>query len=496
MRIHSLLIAGCFVTLTMDLVSGQVSSPPTNSSQNIISKTAIQQLGRAFIQEKAHVGLSIGVIQNGKTAFYNFGTTQKGKDQPPTEHTIYEIGSISKTFGSLLLAKAVTEKKANLDDDIRKYLDGDYSNLAYQGKPIKLVHLTNWTSELPDNPGRFKRANSDSIPFLIVNELSHYTKADFFNDLDAVTLKAAPGQNPRHSNVAAQLVGYILEKIYQMPYQELIRTEIEQPLGMHSTFGSETPADSFAIGYDGKGIQMPAFTIKAMQAAGGLRYSAADLLKYAAYQLDERNKVVQLSHQLTWGNVESLALALNWFLHKTLDSKRQVEHSGGTFGFASLCDLYPDQKVGLVLLANNSDQSTQGQLQELSGNIMNVLYGEPIALTRLNDELKKRGYAQVIDVVKAVRKKHPELHLSENYVNSWGYKLVGQNKLQEALALFKLNVSLYPKAWNTYDSLAEHYEHMGNRKLAVENYKRSLALNAQNTSAIDFLKKVGATPGN
>ncbi|WP_332368544.1 hypothetical protein [Spirosoma telluris] len=94
-------------------------------------------------------------------------------------------------------------------------------------------------------------------------------------------------------------------------------------------------------------------------------------------------------------------------------------------------------------------------------------------------------------MVKDVQKKHPELYLNENYVNNWGYSLAGQNQLHDALEIFKLNVSLYPKGWNTYDSLAETYERIGNRKLAIENYKRSLALNAQNTNAIEFLKKVG-----
>ena len=491
MHINRIFFTISLLAVTLQAAIGQTQPAAVDA--------AIQQMGTAFVQEKGRVGLSIGLVRNGKTGFYNFGTSEKGKNQPPTQNTIYEIGSISKTFGSLLLARAVVDKKVNLDDDIRKFLDGDYPNLAYEGKPIKLVNLTNWTSELPDNfpdkPDRFKQANPDSIPFMIMNELTTFTKQDFFNHLHAVTLKAAPGQNPRHSNVAAQLVGYMLEKIYQMPYEELIKTQIEQPLQMRNTFGPETASDQFAIGYNENGIRMPTFKMKAMQAAGGLRYSAADLLKYAAYQLDERDKAVQLSHQLTWGNTENLALALNWFLHKTIDSKRQVEHSGGTFGFASFCDLYPDQKVGLVLLANNSDHTTQGQLQELSGKIMNVLYGEPAALTVLNDELKKRGYAQVIDIVKDVRKKHPELYLSENYVNSWGYTLVGQGKLEEALDIFKLNVSLYPNAWNTYDSLAENYEHMGNRAQAIANYKRSLDLNPQNTNATEFLKKAGETAG-
>ncbi|ADB40615.1 serine hydrolase domain-containing protein [Spirosoma linguale] len=485
-----------FFTTYLLLLSGLLANgqpkPPASNTQ---AEATIQQLGTAFVHEKSHVGLSVGIVRNGKTSFYNFGTTEKGKNELPTQHTIYEIGSISKTFGGLLLARAVIDKRVRLEDDIRQYLDGDYPNLAFKGQPIRLVNLTNWTSELPDNfpdkPDAYKQANPDSIAFLIVNELQNYTRQDFFNDLHNVTLKAAPGQNPRHSNVAAQLLGYILEKIYQKPFAELIATQIEQPLGMRNTFGSPQPADRFAIGYSGNGVQMPAFTLKAMQAAGGLRYSAADLLKYAAYQLEERDPAVKISHQPTWGSPDSQAFGLNWFLHKTIDSKRRIEHSGGTFGFASYCDLYPDQKTALVLFANNSDQSTQGQLGELSSKIMDALFGKPAALTALNAELEKQGFAQALAVVKAVRKKHPELFLSEEYVNIWGYTLAGQGKLNEALEIFKLNVSLYPKGYNTYDSLAETYDRLGNRGLAIKNYKQSLALNPGNTNAIEYLKKAG-----
>ena len=282
MILNRLFLLFCLVFLPVFLAAGQANPPATNAH----AEAAIQQLGTAFVQDKTHVGLSIGIVRNGQTSFYTFGTTEKGKNQSPTPNTIYEIGSISKTFGGLLLARAVVDGRVKLDDDIRQYLDGDYPNLAYEGKPIRLVNLTNWTSELPDNfpdnPDAYKQANPDSIPFLIVQGLSSYTKHDFFNDLHTVKLKAAPGQNPRHSNVAAQLVGYILEKIYQKPYAELVKTQIDQPLGMRTTAVSDPTSPLFAIGYDGKGNPMPAFTMQAMQAAGGLRYSAADLLKYVS----------------------------------------------------------------------------------------------------------------------------------------------------------------------------------------------------------------------
>lgn len=488
---NRLIIILHFISLTAKVAVGQSNSSVTDAQ---VSAT-VQQLGTAFIQEKARVGLSIGIVRNGQTQFYNFGTTETGKNQPPTQNTIYEIGSITKTVGSLLLAKAVVEKRANLDDDIRKYLDGAYPNLAYDGKPIKLVHLTNMTSELPDNfpdrPEAIKRASSDSIPFMMVRLMSGYTRQNFFDDLQAVTLKATPGQNPRHSNVAAQLLGYVLERVYQMPFNKLVATYLDKPLTMHTTSVSKPPSDRFAVGYNENGTRMPAFTLSAMQAAGGLRYSTADMLKYVAYQLNEKDEAVKLSHQLTWGSPDNTALALNWLVSKTIDSKRRLRQSGGTFGFASYCDLYPDQRVGIVLLANESDQTTQDRLKAISEKIMGALYGEPAALAALNAGLASRGYAQAVTVVNDVRKKHPELHLTEDYVNGWGYGLVGQNKLQEAIEIFKLNVSLFPNNFNTYDSLAETYGRVGNPKLAIDNYKRSLALNPQNSNATEYLKKFG-----
>ena len=110
----------------------------------------IKRLGEDFMKDPASVGLSIGFFNNGESYFYNFGTTEKGKALPPSQNTVYEIGSITKTFTSLVLANAVSEGKVRLDDDIRKYLEGNYLNLEYEGKGITLAELVNGTSGLPN----------------------------------------------------------------------------------------------------------------------------------------------------------------------------------------------------------------------------------------------------------------------------------------------------------------------------------------------------------
>jgi D-alanyl-D-alanine-carboxypeptidase/D-alanyl-D-alanine-endopeptidase len=463
---------------------------PTPAATKARLDTLVQRLGSAFSEQPTRVGLSVGIIKDNQTYFYNFGTTELGKRQLPTAQTVYEIGSVSKTFTSLLLAHAVLEKRVRLDDDIRKYLPGSYPNLVFAGQPIRLVHLANTTSRLPDNlplPTAPRPADTDSAVAQAVRALRHYTKQNFYADLHQAQLDTLPGLLPRHSNVATQLLGYILESVYQTSYATLLARYIDSPLHLVGAAGPP------ALGYNEKGHLMPAHTMPTALAAGGQRYSTADMVRYLRYQLREQDPAVKLTHQPTWGTLEEQAIGFNWNLEKTVDSHRKLQHSGGTFGYASYCELYPDLKLGIVLLTNESDQSTQGSLQVIAEQLVEGLYGVPSAVLALRKALVASNYADAVAVVKTVEAKHPELHLTEDYVNSWGYQLLRQGQPQPALALFKLNVSLFPQGWNAYDSLAEVYESTGAQQLAIENYRHSLALNPKNDNAAQHLQKLAAS---
>ncbi len=80
----------------------------------------------------------------------------------------------------------------------------------------------------------------------------------------------------------------------------------------------------------------------------------------------------------------------------------------------------------------------------------------------------------------------------ENTLNTTGYKLLSENKMNDAIEVFKLNVKLHPNSWNTYDSLGEVYALAGNNDLAKENYETSVRLNPKNESGIAALKKLAS----
>ena len=87
----------------------------------------------------------------------------------------------------------------------------------------------------------------------------------------------------------------------------------------------------------------------------------------------------------------------------------------------------------------------------------------------------------------------PDLFFDENEFNLLGYRLLGQSKVDDAIAVFQLNVESYPESWNVYDSLGEAYAVKGNTQQAIELYRRSLELNPDNTNATQALERLTAS---
>lgn len=138
------------INLALQMLLIFLSYSAHGQTKQVNTDTLVNRLGETFMKDKRAVGLSIGVYNNGATSYYNFGTTEKGKTIQPTQNTVYEIGSVTKAFVSLILANAIIEKKVQLNDDVRKYLDGNYPNLEYKRKPITLEQLANTTSGIPN----------------------------------------------------------------------------------------------------------------------------------------------------------------------------------------------------------------------------------------------------------------------------------------------------------------------------------------------------------
>jgi len=107
-------------------------------------------------------------------------------------------------------------------------------------------------------------------------------------------------------------------------------------------------------------------------------------------------------------------------------------------------------------------------------------------------ELATQGFDKATDIYQRVRKTDPGFKLPERDVNRWGYDLLGSDKVTKAVAIFQLNVAMYPESANAYDSLAEAEEAAGDKPAAIANYHKSLTLNDQNQHAVARLKELEA----
>ncbi|MDT7605435.1 MAG: hypothetical protein QOF61_3432 [Acidobacteriota bacterium] len=118
----------------------------------------------------------------------------------------------------------------------------------------------------------------------------------------------------------------------------------------------------------------------------------------------------------------------------------------------------------------------------------------PSVQNTLERAIKEKGVDAAITLYREMRRRYPAEYFYERTLNTLGYAQLNARHVPEAIALFKLNVEMYPRASNPYDSLGEAYAAQGDRAAAIKNYRKSLALDPNNTNAADWLKKLGATP--
>jgi CubicO group peptidase (beta-lactamase class C family) len=337
-------------------------------------ETFMRELGRQWLLENSGVGLSVGVYDKGERSFYNFGATQLDGNHPPTQDTIYEIGSVGKTFTGQLLARALVEGRASLNDEVEKYLGPRYSNLANGGEKVRLLHLANMTSQLVDNiPDltQVRKVPGEPLAVSRMKVMEKYREKDFLWQVQRVAPTRVPGSDPAHSNVASVLLGVVLEKIYGAPFETLLAREIEKPLHMGS--GTHPDPKRLAIGYTEDNEPLPSYGAKMSYAAGSLRYSASDLLRFAAWQMVERDASVKVAHRPTWSTLDKRqSVALYWIVSETPQGRR-LHYSGGTWGFASVVELYPDSGLALVALANKASDGAQGAMRAMLGEIVSRL---------------------------------------------------------------------------------------------------------------------------
>ncbi|MBS1700723.1 MAG: beta-lactamase family protein [Armatimonadetes bacterium] len=327
------------------------------------------------------IGLSVGICLHGHTYQYNFGTLILNKKTSATGRTPYPIASITKTFTGLLLAQAVLEKKVKLDDDVRKYLPGDYANLQFDREPIRLWELLNHTSALPQNlplsfePDRDSTADYAAGARREQSLFDGYCRQDFFADLKKVTLDRKPGTKFSYSNAGAQLMGLILEKVYGKSYLVLVKDRITEPLGMTRTGVLQRDSALVPRAHCRTEDFLPAIP-RELAAAGSLQASCQDMLRYLKWNLAESSAAVRLAHRKAgttqWSANDTFYVGLNWQVFSN-KGQRFIFQDGNLPGFSSYIAFCPEERLGIVLLSNRRMSKDHPHLSVFAARVLQAI---------------------------------------------------------------------------------------------------------------------------
>jgi CubicO group peptidase (beta-lactamase class C family) len=293
-----------------------------------------------------------------------------------TGDTLFEIGSISKVFTSLILSDMVARGQVALDDPAEKYLPAGHHMPARGGRKITLLDLATHTSGLPRLP--------DNMPFADPDDpYADYGEAQLLAFLDRYELPRDIGTKWEYSNLGVGLLGYLLTRAAGKDYETLLRERITGPLQMADTAVALSAKQQarFAPGYDAYMQPAKPWRLSVLAGAGGIRSTTNDMLKFAAAALDPRSPIapamkLALERRRPTGNAR-MEQALGWEVFHPEPGREIVMHDGGTGGFRSSLALEPAKQTAVVVLANSGAEPSTNDLA------LHLLVGSPVAPTPL-----------------------------------------------------------------------------------------------------------------
>jgi len=336
----------------------------------------IEEIIKNHVTSGKSPGISVGLIYENGIQTFNYGEIEKKSNIVPTADTVYEIGSVTKPFVTILAAQLQHEGLLSLDDPITKFLPQIKSNSDIARKKITLRHLITNTADLPTT-----LPLKTIIPYLfklyirkkhVHNPFSDYSKEELYDYLGKRKIKRVPGTTWSYSNYGYAILGHALEQVTDSSFEELVKNRICEPLGMKDTGINifDSHKGKMATGYTFSGRPSNFWSSPSMEGMISLRSTVHDLLKFTSANLGlsqsslspvlEYCLSTRVNPRLTtfmkyypkyvYG-IPLTKFRLGWLVFN-FGNDEIVGHDGGTEGFSSFLIMNPKNKSGVVILTN------------------------------------------------------------------------------------------------------------------------------------------------
>lgn len=357
MRLHptTLLRAALVLSCAVATLGAQRDVPTRDSLQHVID---------ARVAAGRSTGLAVGIL-DGKGGGYDIASGLERPGKKLDASSVFEIGSITKTFTGILLADMVNRGEVRLDQPVAELLPAGTHVPSRNGRVITLGDLSSQISGLPRLPDNMPQADP-------MNPYADFTVAQLYDFLARYELPRDPGSKYEYSNLGVGLLGHALAVRAGKSYEALVRERVLQPLGMTHTGVTLDAAMKahMSEGHDAAGAVVPLWDLPTLAGAGALRSSLDDMMKFLAANISPPDnavgRAIALSHTPRFTVNTALSLALNWHI-SSFQGDTLIWHNGGTAGFRTIIAWNPRTHAGAVLLGNSSQDNEDIVRHALSG---------------------------------------------------------------------------------------------------------------------------------
>jgi len=286
--------------------------------------------------------ITVGIIQNDKMTYDVYG--ENGIKLSPEEH-IYEIGSITKTFTTSLLCKAISEGRISLNNSIDEYLnlpDKDY----YPTIQRLVTHRSGYKGYYFEKP-------MISNFFHRINDFNGISEEMVIERLGKINLDDSD-YSFKYSNFGMASLGVVLEEMYDEDYTKLMNDYIIEDFGLTNTRISDGSGD---LNNYWKWSESDAY-----MPAGGLLSNITDMMQYVKVHMDEELDYLSMAHEvLAEVNASTVvyekmgirmdSFGIGWMID---DENNIIWHNGGTGNYNSYAGFDKENQIGVVILSNLS----------------------------------------------------------------------------------------------------------------------------------------------
>jgi CubicO group peptidase (beta-lactamase class C family) len=320
---------------------------PAERAWTVPSNDHIRQL----LAERMHhngVGIVVGVIEPAGRRVVAYGRRGFADAREVDGDTVFQIGSVTKVFTTLVLADMVLRGEVALNDPASMYLPPGV-DIAKRGQPITLLDLATHTSGLPSMPTNFA-LDGEPDPY------EAYSVEQLHEFLSSHQLEREPGTKWQYSNLGVALLGRLLARRAGMGYEALVAERVLEPLAMGSTAITLKPdlSQRLAPGHDRYLKPVDTWDLVTLPGSGALRSTVNDLLTFLAANLGYEDAPLKAAIEYQRSvrvSANGASQALGWLV-VTIGDVEVIGHDGGKEGYRAGVIFSEEPRAGVVVLAN------------------------------------------------------------------------------------------------------------------------------------------------